>query len=88
MTFVLEAVDGRRPPAQLAGVVTDDVVRSMRVTAGVRTRLGGLHLCRAAPEAFELAGTLIQGSRVRALAARVEYHDGAWQCTVFRVLSG
>jgi hypothetical protein len=85
VAFVLEALDGRRPLPQLAGVVDEDVVRELRIEP-VRLRLGRLRVCRVAPDAAELSGTVLRGERVHAVAARVEHVDGNWVCTVFKVL--
>jgi hypothetical protein len=90
VTFVLEALDGRRPLPQLAGVVGEDVVRGLRVAPEWRRlgrlRLGRLRVCRVAPDAAEIFGTVLRGERVHAVAARVEHVDGSWVCTVFKVL--
>lgn len=85
LTFVLEALDGRRPLPQLAGVMGEEVVRELRVVP-VRLRLGRLRLCRVAPDAAEISGTVLCGERVQAVAARVEHVDGNWVCTVFKML--
>jgi hypothetical protein len=85
VTFVLEALDGRRPLPQLAGVVDEEVVRELRV-APARLRLGRLRVCRVAPDAAELSGTVLRGERVHGVAARVEHVGGNWVCTVFKVL--
>ncbi|WNV90581.1 Rv3235 family protein [Umezawaea sp. Da 62-37] len=85
MVVVLEGVDGLRSLGQLAGVVSGEVLRGLSVEVG-RTRLGRLRICRVGAEAVEIAGTVIRGGRVRALAARVEFSGGGWRCVVFRVL--
>jgi len=88
LMFVVEAVDGRRPLSQLTDLLTTDALKDVhRVLApGLRARLGRLHTCRVSELAVEIAGTVTQNTRVRALAARLELREGTWQCTVFRLL--
>ncbi|PRY43874.1 Rv3235 family protein [Umezawaea tangerina] len=85
VVVVLEGVDGLRPLGQLAGVVSGEVLRGLRVEVG-RSRLGRLRVCRVGVGVVEMAGTVVRGGRVRALAVRVEFVDGGWRCVVFRVL--
>jgi hypothetical protein len=88
LMFVVEATDGRRPQAQLAGLLSsgamDEVSRVLR--PGRHTRLGRLHTCRVSESAVEVAATITQNTRVRALAARLELDGETWKCTLFRVL--
>lgn len=88
ITVVVEAVDGRRQLTQLTRLLTSGALEEVEraVAPGLGTRLGRLRLCRVSPSAVEIAATLTQGRRIRALAARAELRDGAWKCTVFRLL--
>ncbi len=85
LTFVVEALDGRRPVPQLIGVMGEEAVRELRVVNG-RMRLGRVRVCRVASDAAEISGTVLRGERVHALAARVEHSEGGWICVVFKVL--
>jgi hypothetical protein len=90
MTFVVEAMDGRRPLSQLTGVMGEDAVRELRVLPGRvrlgRVRLGRVRVCRVGGDAAEISGTVLWGKRVCAVAARVEHLRGGWVCVVFKVL--
>jgi uncharacterized protein DUF6459 len=85
LTFVVEAMEGRRPVQQLGGLVDGGVLRELKVVGG-RMRLGRLRVCRVGVDAAEVAGSLHRGDRVYALAARVEHLGGRWVCSVFKVL--
>ncbi|WP_414720066.1 Rv3235 family protein [Umezawaea sp.] len=85
LTFVAEALDGRRAPRQLIGLMDEKAARELPVETG-RVRLGRIRLCRVAPTAAEISGTLTRNNRVHALVARLEHTGGHWTCTVFKVI--
>jgi len=89
--LVLEVIDGRRPAAQLDGVVAPSVLRYARAArlAGppVRvSRLRSLRMCRPTAEALEAAAVVVIGQRVRAVAARFEHEQTGWRCVAVRIL--
>ncbi|WP_199439443.1 Rv3235 family protein [Umezawaea beigongshangensis] len=89
VAVVLEALDGRRPVAQLRGLLSDDVLLWVRARArrsDVPSRLRTVRVGRPGPDAVELCGTASCGDRVRALVARLERRDDRWRCTVFALL--
>ncbi|MBM7812986.1 Rv3235 family protein [Saccharothrix algeriensis] len=89
LAAVVEAVDGRRPLAQLAGVLTAPAAAGVgrAMAAGQGVRLGGVRLCRITHEVTELAGVVVtRRGRVRALAARMEWAGDHWCCTEFHLL--
>jgi hypothetical protein len=89
VAVVLEVLDGRRPVAQLRGLLSDDVllwVRARVRRADVPARLRTVRVGRPGPDVVELSGTASCGERVRALAARLERRDDHWWCTVFVLL--
>lgn len=64
LMFVVEAVDGRRPLAQLTGLLTSAAMEEVsRVVApGRHARLGTLHTCRVSTLAVEIAATVTQNA--------------------------
>ncbi|WP_436494707.1 Rv3235 family protein [Actinokineospora sp. HUAS TT18] len=88
--LVLEAMEGRRPVAQLSAIMSPPVYEAMftraRVAAGRRFRLAGLHQCRVAADAIEVAATVDAGRRVVAVAARLE-RETTWLFTYFRFIA-
>ncbi|MBB5955180.1 hypothetical protein FHS29_001750 [Saccharothrix tamanrassetensis] len=86
---VVEAVDGRRPLAQLTGVLTAPAAAEVgrARSSGQGVRLDGVRLCRISGEVTELAGVVVtRRGRVRALAARIEWRGDCWRCTEFHLL--
>jgi hypothetical protein len=90
LRLVLEVIDGRRPAAQLDGVVAPSVLRYLRaacVAGPVRvSRLGSLRVCRPTEQAAEAAAVVEVDQRVRAVAARFEHQQAGWRCVAFRIL--
>ncbi|MGQ0840090.1 Rv3235 family protein [Actinokineospora sp.] len=97
MTLLLEALDGRRPLAQLRGAMDAPVYEAMltrvRVSGGSRHRLLSLHTCRVGPGAVELCASVRvwatcrpDGWRGMSVAGRVELVGGTWRCTALRPL--
>jgi hypothetical protein len=90
---VVEVLDGRRPVAQLAGLVPECEAADLRerVGRGARYALRRVHTCCPAPGAVELAAMVEHRSaagrrRVLAAAARFERMGDRWLCRVFRLL--
>jgi len=86
LTFVVEAMEGRRTPHQLRDVVDEHVLRDLKVLGG-HMRLGKVRLCRVDPDAAEVAASLHREDRVYAVAARIEHLAGSWTCSVFKILT-
>ncbi|MFB9904806.1 Rv3235 family protein [Allokutzneria oryzae] len=92
ITTVLEALDGRRPLRQLLHTrLAEPVHRRLaaqlrRNRPGQTHRLRTVHVCEPAPGVIEASGTIQQGSRVRAVTARLEITEPGWLCTVFAIL--
>ncbi|MFR9806668.1 Rv3235 family protein [Pseudonocardia sp. RS010] len=90
----LEVLDGRRPVRHLAPYAAPEVLRY--VSAGVPRRgragtggasLRSLHVSLPARADAEVAAVCRFGSRVRALAARLELTGrGEWRCVALRVI--
>jgi hypothetical protein len=91
---LVEVLGGDRPVSQLLRLTTpgvyDDLVRRSRILArasGVGTRrstplqVRTVRICRPSARAAELSVHVQHGLRSRALAARLEVHDGRWLCT-------
>jgi uncharacterized protein DUF6459 len=90
---VLEVLDGRRPVAQLWGLVPEDEAADLRerIGRGGQHALRNVHTCCPAPGAIELAATVAHRSaagrrRVLAAAARFERIGDRWLCRVFQLL--
>jgi hypothetical protein len=84
---LIEALNGRRPPRQLAASFTPDALTSLTgATTRTHARLGRYRLCHVSADAAELAGTLHMPTKVRAFAARVERRNSRWHCTEFHLL--
>ncbi|MFD1151589.1 Rv3235 family protein [Saccharothrix hoggarensis] len=84
---LVEALNGRRPPRQLAAAFAPAAVTTVSEAATpTGARLGRYRLCHVSPDAAELAGTLHMPTKVRAFAARVERRGSGWHCTEFHLL--
>lgn len=87
---VLEVVDRRRPPAQLRSLMSPLLVDAVVATARPREpttaslRRVGLRPAASA-EAAELFATYTRGTRVRAIAGRIELRSGRWQLTAIQL---
>lgn len=92
----VEVVLGRRPAAQLARWVTPDVLEDLQARAELVRRTGVLaHARRPAArrvrvspvDAHTAEACLVvdDGVRVRAVAARLEAHRGAWRLTTLQI---
>ncbi|MEU5697142.1 Rv3235 family protein [Actinosynnema sp. NPDC020468] len=88
MTALAEVLCGRRTPGQLAAVMTTPALASVRDVATGRAgaRVDRVRVCRVSPDAGEVAGSVVLGDRVRAMALRVESDAGHWVCTRFTLL--
>lgn len=95
---VLEVVDRRRPAAQLRGLlapslidITQTLARSPQHGGAAvlrRIRLRSIGCSAAADQPVTVAevfATYTRGSRVRALAARIELVDGRWQMVALQI---
>jgi hypothetical protein len=85
LRLVLEVIDGRRPAAQLDGVVVASVLRYVRAARPARrpvrvSRLLSLRVCRPVEHAVEAAAVVGVDQRVRAVAARFELEQAGWRC--------
>lgn len=93
LAVVLEVLDRRRPPHQL-----DDVLPIWAQTAllraeppatsvnGATRHLRSLHSAIVSAAAVEMCGTVDQGTRSRALVARMQPRQGRWQFTILTLL--
>jgi hypothetical protein len=82
--LVLDVLTGVRPYHHLAGRTTPrlfELLESMaaRVSGRSTPRLGTVRVCEPAPGIAEIAAVARLGSRVQALALRLE-HDRRWRC--------
>ncbi len=81
LTRTLETLTGRRPPAQLAPIVSDTVLSQVgslarRWRGGTPARLLRVHLQPSGPGSAEVCATFAHGGRVRAIAGRVAWVPG------------
>ncbi|WP_143690406.1 Rv3235 family protein [Williamsia sterculiae] len=78
MHLVLEVVDRRRPPAQLAPIAVPHIIDQLRASVGPRATsrtaatLRRVHVQWPRPDAAEIFGTYQRGDRVQAIAGRIE----------------
>jgi hypothetical protein len=93
---VVEVLGGDRPVSQLLRLTTarvyTDLNRRVRILARtapapqrlrtIRPQVRSVHLFRPGPDAAEVSVHVRHGRRSRALAARLEVHEGHWTCTV------
>jgi hypothetical protein len=82
--LVLDVLTGTRPYHHLAGRTTPrlfELLESMaaRLAGRATPRLGTIRVCEPAPGVAEVAVVARLGSRVQALALRLE-HDRRWRC--------
>jgi Family of unknown function (DUF6459) len=97
---VLEVVDRRRPATQLRGLLAPSLIDTAQTLARVpqtggaavlrriRLRSVGCPAAQDNPEevrAAEVFATYTRGSRVRAIAARVEMVAGRWQVVALQI---
>jgi hypothetical protein len=89
---IIETANGRRPLHQLSGLLSHSVATGLgadferAASAGVRhwTHAARVRTVRASVPATgiaELCATVKAGTRVRAVALRLEARDGRWRCT-------
>ncbi|WP_315097587.1 Rv3235 family protein [uncultured Cellulomonas sp.] len=93
----LEVLSGRRSVAQLARWLTPGVFESLQVRAGLTQRVLGTtggsrapvlrraRSCRVGSHVLEATVVADDGSRVRAVALRLEGHRGAWRVTALEI---
>ncbi|MCX4092156.1 Rv3235 family protein [Nocardia sp. alder85J] len=90
---VLEAVDGRRPVAQLAPLADPAVIAAVTTvvrTAAAERRLGpavalAVNVAVVRPHVAEVFGSYERGGRRFALAARVIHSRRGWRLAVLRL---
>ena len=86
---ILEVIDRRRPVAQLrplvAPVLIDPVVGMARATHTATATLRRVRLRMVDDEAAEVFGSYTRGTRVRAIAARVERHHDRWRIVALQI---
>jgi hypothetical protein len=90
LTGVLEVLDGRRSPGQLAGVLPWRYQRALLTTALAAGRgprhLRSVHLNRTARDVVDLCARVEHGGRSRALAGRLALRRGRWECTLLELV--
>jgi hypothetical protein len=91
VTGVVEVLDGRRPVAQLRGLLSEQVYAALQTR--VRTarptqprRVHRVHTCHPAAGVVEASATFGTACRTHAVALRLEYRARRWRCTALRVL--
>ena len=82
--LVLDVLAGVRPYHHLAGRTTPELFERLeslaaRLTSRSVPRLGTVRVCELGPAVAEVAAVATIGSRVQALALRLE-HDRRWRC--------
>jgi hypothetical protein len=90
---VVEVVSGVRPLAQLVRWTSPDVYAGLqrrgsalgRPLPGRRAVVRSVHLCEPADGVIEACAVVIAGSRVRAVALRLEGLDGRWRMTALEL---
>ena len=87
---VLEVIDRRRTPAQLRPLMSPLLVDVVLAQAQSRHRavatLQRVRLRTATdPTTAEVFATYTRGTRVRAVAARIEFRSGRWQLTALQL---
>jgi len=93
LRLVLEVLDRRRRPQQLASVAARSVVDSVGTiarTAPPGRNLGTaalrrIHITPAGDAAAEVCATYVRGRRTLAIAGRFEYRRGWWICTALHL---
>ncbi|MBB4853276.1 hypothetical protein HNP40_000642 [Mycobacteroides chelonae] len=83
MRRVLEAMDRRRPIAQLRPLLDDGplsavMARASRTPATTAARLSKIRVRRCGDAAAEIFGTFQRGGRVKAFAGRIQSVKGNW----------
>jgi uncharacterized protein DUF6459 len=90
---LLEVLEGRRPPRQLAPALGPEVLdrlETLMSLGGRRVGHDGLRLykvrvCLPHRSAIEGCAVVRAGRRFRALAIRLEFDSTRWKCTALRV---
>lgn len=84
-----EVVQGRRPPAQLDGLMAPAAAAVCEGLAGAAAglKLRSVRLQMPTPDSVELAVHLADGRRSQAAALRLEARDSSWRCVAVEVAS-
>jgi hypothetical protein len=90
-----EVLAGARPPGQLAGVATLEVLALLERNAGrlgarpgaraQRPVVGSVHVSEPRDGVAEACAVVDTGPRKRAIALRLEGIDGQWRCTALQI---
>ncbi|HEX5119460.1 MAG TPA: Rv3235 family protein [Pseudonocardiaceae bacterium] len=85
LTGMLEVMEGRRSPGQLAGVLPCRYQRTLLKSAlaagpGAR-RLRSLHVSRTAPDVVDICARVEHQGRSRALTGRLAHQANRWHFT-------
>jgi hypothetical protein len=91
LVSLIESASGRRPLSQLAALLTFPVQRGIGADFERSARAGSPHWLHRASvrsvrasepsaESAEVCATVQTGTRVRAIAMRLEAKDGRWRC--------
>lgn len=92
---LVEIIDGARPATQMLRMATepvyDDLVARLESLGGastrgapvapLSTRVASVHVEQPAASCAEISARIVQGSRSRALALRLDLIDGRWMCS-------
>lgn len=89
---IIETANGKRPLHQLSGLLSHSVAAGLgkdferAASNGTRhwthaARVRSVRATEPAAGIAELCATVRAGARVRAVALRLEAHDGRWRCT-------
>jgi hypothetical protein len=89
---IIETASGRRPLQQLSALLSHSVARGLGTdferSAQRRQRhwthaaiIRSVRACEPAEGIAELSATMQVGNRIRAVAMRLEVHQGRWRCT-------
>jgi len=94
---VMEVVAGIRTPAQLSAFATLRVLDHLELVTTLlhrrhrydapaqRPLVRAVQVCEPQPGVAEACAVIEHGERRRALALRLEAHQGRWQCTALRL---
>jgi len=94
LVAVLEVRAGLRPARQLSGYLStgvyDGLLRGLdRVPVEAdgqrQATITSIHVFEPAPAVAEVSAVVRSGARYRALAARLEGHDGHWRCVRLQI---
>ncbi|MBP2474563.1 hypothetical protein JOF53_003435 [Crossiella equi] len=88
-TVFLEVLGGFRPLGQLRPLVSRRVFEAVRAKppgGPLGQRVRSVRMCLPTEHAIEASATVLCGTRVRAMAARLDRVEGRWLCTALALL--